>query len=229
MDEGWTRFVFEHQAEIEYETVRDAEIRAGHLHDRFDCLVLPDQSPEQLLKGHPPGTLPAEYTGGLGKEGVESLKAFAEAGGTLVALNAATGLATEKGGLGLAVENALPGSSEGPDLFFCPGALLRVRFDLTHPLAHGLDPETPIWFESSPAFEVKAGTTLARYGEDDPLLSGWLLGGKHLRGRAALVEVPVGRGRVVLFGFRPQYRAQSWATYIPFLNSLYLSAATPAR
>jgi hypothetical protein len=65
------------------------------------------------------------------------------------------------------------------------------------------------------------------YEDDDPLLSGWLLGGKQLLGRAALVEVPLGKGRVVLLGFRPQYRAQSRVTYPAFLNPLYLSAAEP--
>ena len=227
MDEGWTRFVFERQTEMDYETLRDEDVRAGRLRDRFDALVLPDQLPDQILRGHPRGSLPEEYTGGLGKEGVESLKAFAAGGGTLVALNAASGLALEGGALDLPVVNVLAGSAEGPDPVYCPGALLRVGLDGTHPLAHGLPPETPVWFESGPAFDIRAGRVVARYG-GDPLLSGWLLGGKRLSGHAALVEVPLGRGRVVLFGFRPQYRAQSWATYIPFLNALYLSAASPA-
>ena len=87
---------------------------------------------------------------------------------------------------------------------------------------------TPVWFESSPAFEVKSGRVVLRYPHANPLLSGWLLGEQYLRGKAALVDVSLGRGRVVLFGFRPQYRAQSWATYVPLLNALYLSAARPA-
>ena len=86
--------------------------------------------------------------------------------------------------------------------------------------------ELPVWFESTPAFEVGSGRAVARY-EEDPLLSGWLLGGERLRGRAALVDVPLGRGRVVLFGFRPQYRAQSCVTYVALLNAIYLSAARP--
>ena len=100
---------------------------------------------------------------------------------------------------------------------------MRVR--QASPLAAGLPATSPIWFESSPAFDARAGAVLT-FEDDDPLLSGWLLGGKMLKGTAALVEVPVGRGRVVLFGFRPQYRAQSWATYVPLLNAIYLSAAT---
>ena len=95
-------------------------------------------------------------------------------------------------------------------------------------LGHGLEATTPVWFESSPAFDVKSGRVVLRYPHGDPLLSGWLLGEEQLHGKAALVEVSIGRGKVVLFGFRPQYRGQSRATYIPLLNALYLSAATAA-
>ena len=56
------------------------------------------------------------------------------------------------------------------------------------------------------------------------LASGWLLGVKHIEGRAALVESPMGSGRVVLFGMRPQYRAQSYQTFLLFFNSLLLHA-----
>jgi Zinc carboxypeptidase len=222
MDEGWTRYVFEKEAGVDYVTLRDADVRKGRLRDRFDAVVLPDDSPDVLLKGHAPGAMPEEYTGGLGPAGVSALLAFVEAGGTLVTLDSASSFAIEQ--LRLPVKNGLSTLDSGS--FYCPGAILEVSSDGS-PLVHGLGEKASVWFESSPAFDVTVGNSVLRYGADEPLLSGWLLGGPHLKGRAALVEVPVGRGRVVLFGFRPQYRAQSWVTYIPFLNALYLSAARP--
>jgi glutamine amidotransferase-like uncharacterized protein len=67
---------------------------------------------------------------------------------------------------------------------------------------------------------------VARYVDDHVLASGWLLGESYIQGRAALVDVPMGRGRVVLFGMRPQYRAQSYQAFQLFFNSLVLSSAT---
>jgi hypothetical protein len=223
MDEGWTRYVFEKEMAVPYRTLADKEVRAGRLAERFDAIVLPDQSPAGLRDGHKKGAMPEEYTGGLGAEGGQALKAFVEAGGTLVALDSATGFAIEA--LGLKVKDALAGVASKD--FFCPGSILRTTVDTSRPLAHGLPEMQPIWFESSPAFEVAQGHAVVRHAEGDALLSGWLLGGERLRGRAALVEVPLGRGRVVLFGFLPQYRAQSRATYVALLNALYLSAARP--
>ena len=150
MDEGWTRFVFEKEMGVAYQELHDREVRAGRLRERFDAIVLPDQAPVSLLNGHAPGSMPEEYTGGLGSEGVTALRAFVEAGGTLVALDSATGFAIDQ--LQLPVRNALAGVE--PTVFFCPGSILAARADAVHPLAHGLPETTPVWFEGSPAFEV---------------------------------------------------------------------------
>jgi hypothetical protein len=237
IDEGWTRFVFDQQMGVDYQTLHDRDIQAGGLRGRFDAIVLPSQPPDSMINGHAPGALPDEYTGGLGAKGVQELKAFAEAGGTLIALDSAARLAVRELGLGvrdaLAVERATGTGAAGRRAssdFYCPGALLSVT-TTPHPLTAGLDGSAAIWFEDSPAFVVEAGTAkvLARYPDQNPLLSGWLLGEQKLFGKAALVEAALGTGRVVLFGFRPQYRAQSWATYAPLLNAVYTSAVEAPR
>jgi hypothetical protein len=224
MDEGWTRYVFEKEMGVAYRTLHDTDVHAG-LEGRLDVVVLADQERKDLVNGHAPGSLPDAYTGGLGPTGVARLKGFVEAGGTLVALNRASELPLQDFGLG--ATNALAGVKD--DAFFCPGAILRATADPSHPLAHGLGESSIVWFEDGPAFDLTAGRVVLSYAEDEPLLSGWLRGGGRLKGKAALAELPLGKGKVVLFGFRPQYRAQSWATYVALLNALYLSAATLAR
>jgi hypothetical protein len=223
MDEGWTRFVFEREMGIAYRSLRDGEVRAGGLRRRFDAIVLPDQPAAVLLGGHARGAMPEGHVGGLGPEGAAALRDFVEEGGTLVALDSASLFAVEQ--LRLPVKNAL--ASATPADFYCPGSILAAKADLARPLAHGLPATTPVWVEGSPAFDVEAGAAVLRYEDADPLLSGWLVGGERLKGKAALAEVPLGKGRVVLFGFRPQYRAQSRVTYAALLNALYLSAAEP--
>jgi hypothetical protein len=226
MDEGWTRWIMEAQVEDApaFRTVQDAEVRAGNLRANYDAILIPDQSPRAILEGHRKGTMPDEFTGGLGKEGVKALREFVERGGTLVTFNEASRFAVEQ--FDLPVRDVTAGLKRTE--FYAPGSILRIQLDAAHPLAKGMPRESVAWVEDSPAFEVEGGTAararvkvVARYPEaGDPLLSGWLLGGERLRGKAALVEVGVGEGRVVLFGFRPQYRAQSLATYPLIFNAL---------
>ena len=233
MDEGWTRFVFDKSLNLDYKTLHDKDIRAGNLRAAFDAIILPDSTAKQMIDGYQAGHMAEEFVGGLGEPGVAALKAFAEGGGTLVAFNNATELLTQ---MGAPAKNVLAGfggrrgggNSLGPDSaqFYCPGAILDTKVDPTSPLAAGMDARSIVWFEGSPAFELTGGKSVLTYDSDHALLSGWLLGGKLLNGKSALVEAPMGQGKVVLFGFRPQYRAQSWATYVPMVNALLLSSAT---
>jgi hypothetical protein len=225
MDEGWTRWVIEQRKSIaDFSSVVDKDVRAGNLHARYNVIIIPDQAPRTILNGHKPGSMPPEITGGLGAEGTRALRQFVEEGGTLVCLNKASDFAIEQ--LNLPVRDVTEGLKRTE--FYAPGSILRIELETSHPLAAGKPHESIAWVEDSPVFEIKSDPAaiarvrvIARYpANTDPLLSGWLLGGERVKGKAALVEVGMGQGRIYLFGFRPQYRAQSLATYPLFFNAI---------
>ena len=211
MDEGWTRWLFDVN-KIPFTSVVDKEVRAGKLHDRFDVIILPDQNAGQLANGLR-GAYPDSLLGGLGAPGAAALTAFVESGGTLLAFNAASEYAIDI--LKLPVKNVLSGV-RGND-FYAPGSILAVELNRASAIAARMTAPVPaIWFENGPAFEItdssRATAVVSYQASGDPLLSGWLLGGAKLNGKAALVDVAVGKGHAVLYGFRPQYRGQTMAT-----------------
>ncbi len=218
MPEGWTRWVFD-QHGLVYDTVRDARIRAGELNEDYDVILFQSQSPASIREGHSPGTLPPEYTGGLGPDGLRGLQAFVRNGGRVVAVEEATEFMIDLFDLGIinAVER-LPAQD-----FFIPGSILSVDLVETHPVNRGKGDSTPAWFwRSSRAFDVDDPevVVVARFSEGNPLLSGWLLGPEYIGGKAAVVEARVGQGSVVLFGFQPDYRGQTVTTWPLLFNAL---------
>jgi hypothetical protein len=262
MDEGWTRWAVEGlQNPIccgKFDSIKNEELRSG-VKDQYyhttAAIIFPDQSPNQILNGYAKGTMPDEYVGGVGKEGVENLKKFVEAGGTLVFLNRASDFAIEQ--FGLPIKDVTQGLVRKD--FYIPGSILRTELDTTSPIAKGMPSESIAWFENGPAFEVDKDaldatggnatvTERAPTGPDDTsgqgrgtlpngrvsarivakypadaskiLLSGWALGAEKIAGKAALVEVTYGKGKIILFGFRPQYRGQSLATFPLFFNAI---------
>ena len=227
MDEGWTRWVLDSH-EFDYNNLTNAEMRAGDLAARYDAIILPDFGASGILKGHATGKLPPEYVGGIGTEGLANLRAFVENGGTLICLNRATELPLKYFGLGeKGIVNVVEKANQPKEgAFFCPGSLLRVRINTKHPIGHGLDPEMAIFFKFGPVFDAGRGGTnvVATYPEFNPLMSGWLEGEKRIRQKAALLEVILGDGRVILFGFKPQHRGQSQGTFKLLFNAIFYSA-----
>jgi hypothetical protein len=192
--------------------------------------------------------IPPQYAGGLGAEGLAQLKTFAEAGGTLVLLDRASELATAELGVAARLISVPPRLDEGEDgrgvaadsgrrrrvPLYAPGSILRVLVDTLHPVARGMPDTAAVYFINSVTFDPAPGAparVIARYParEEDILLSGYLQGGEAIAGKAAALEAAVGRGRVVMFGFRPQYRGQSYGTFRLLFNTLSLGGGRAGR
>ena len=225
MDEGWTRWVLEAH-EFPYRNLTDAEIRAGNLAEWYDAIILPDMRASRMIAGHAEGSLPPEYVGGIGLAGVANLRTFVEQGGTLICLNWATEVPMEH--FGLEIANALESNQSSSQKsagtqFFCPGSLLRVFVETSHPIGYGLEREMAVFFKSGPAFEARGGKRVAAYPNFNPLMSGWIEGEKRIRQKGALWDIKLGKGRVILFGFKPQHRAQSHGTFKLLFNAIYYS------
>jgi hypothetical protein len=229
IDEGWTRWLLE-QYGFPFTSLTDQDVQRGGLRAAYDTIVLPSMDAERIRTGHEPFAMPPEFVGGLGDEGVEALRDFVHAGGTLVAIGASSRFAIDA--LSLPVRDRLAGRPA--DEFFCPGSILRVSLDTSEPLAFGMTAETGAFFSFGSGFELVEGGAsdatariVGRYADEDVLMSGWLEGEALIAGTGAVVEAPAGQGRVVLLGIRAQHRAQSHATFRLLFNAIH--TATPAR
>jgi hypothetical protein len=185
----------------------------------------PAQGNENRGENRGPKT-PPEFTGGLGEDGVASLKAFTENGGTIVTFNHASQVYVQKSSEPVNDASA----SFDRKSFYIPGSILEVSVDNTNPIAFGSTPTVPIFYENGPVFHVSGdATSVASFTTDKPLLSGWIQGGELLKGNSVIALEPQGKGHLVLFGFRPQYRAISEVTYKFLFNALLYASSTPAE
>ncbi|MEV1319916.1 M14 metallopeptidase family protein [Micromonospora arborensis] len=220
-DEGWTRLILD-QFGFQYEKLTNASVRAGDLRAKFDAIVLPDATYNSMRNGRAAGSLPPEYTGGMTDAGVANLKAFVEAGGTVVTLNKAAQLPIKA--FGVPVKDVTEGVPE--TTYNIPGSVLNLNLNASDPVAAGFGPNASAFVANGPAFEVdedaEGVTVAATWPKAKLLKSGFLLGEDVIGGKAAVVTAKVGDGQVVMIGFKPQHRAQSHGTYRLLFNAMYL-------
>jgi hypothetical protein len=230
MDEGWTRWTFE-QYGISFTTVHDSDVRAGDLRRRFDVIVLPSESSTRIADGRDSLTLPPEYSRGLAPAGEAALTAFVRSGGTLVCLNASSDFAISR--LNIPVRNVLAtdAQTQQGSRFSAPGSILGVAFGPpgggarpSAPLLVGVPDSLGVFFEGGGAFELDAPARALGWYAARPLRSGFARNGERISGKAAVVEVAVGGGRVILFGFRPQFRGQTHGAFRLLFNAVLLAA-----
>ena len=219
---GWTRWLFE-QFEFPFEVVYPQTLDKGDLNRKYDVLVLTDGAFRKGAGGSQPtpASVPSEYRAWLGRitedQTVPQLKKFVQGGGTLVTIGSSTSLAEL---LGVPVSNPLAGLSR--EQFYIPGSLMRATVDTTNPLAFGMNPETIVFFDSSPVFKLDGDVQrIAWFAGRETLASGWAWGQEHLEGSTAVAEAKLGAGRVVLLGPEVAFRGQSHGTFKLLFNALY--------
>jgi hypothetical protein len=247
MPSGWTRWLFE-QYEFPFKVLYPQNLDAGELKN-FDVLVFTDgaiRAPGSGGRGEgfaarqpKPEDIPAEYRGWLGRitteKTIPQIKAFVEAGGTVVTIGSSTSLA---GYLNLPISNALTERTKDaketplpPEKFYIPGSLLTVNVDNTNPLAYGMPDKVDVFFDNSPSFKLnpdagmKGTSTVAWYPTETPLHSGWAWGQQYLKDTVAVAEASLGSGKIFLLAPEVAFRGQPAATFKFIFNGIYYGPA----
>ena len=189
--------------------------------------------------GTTPTNVPAEYRGWLGSvtadRTIPQLRKFAEAGGTIITIGSSTNLGYHFGlpYASALVERAADGSerSLSRDKYYIPGSVLQVNVDTTQPLAFGMSERVDVFFDNSPVFRLKPDAMVgglrpvAWFSSDAPLRSGWAWGQKYLQDGIAVIDAPIGKGRLLMFGPEITFRAQPHGTFKFLFNGIYYPRA----
>lgn len=217
-DEGWTRFVFD-TFQIEFSSVFNEDIRNGNLN--LDVLIFPSENEEAILKGLNSERYPKEFAGGIGETGLENLKRFVENGGKLICFDTSCELMIKT--FDLPIKNTLKNLKRSE--FYNPGSIVEIKLDKSSRITEKVPERVPAYFINSSAYEIlndEKVKPVAIYAEKNSLLSGWMLGENFINGKVALAEAFYGKGKIILFAFRPQHRGQTFATFPLLFNALEL-------
>ncbi len=230
MDEGWTRWVLD-TYQIDFRTVDTDQLGNGSLADENDVLIIPSIRTGVLTRGLNAYrqknrriadiNIPPKYAAGIGKNSLAGLRQFLNAGGRVIILHRSIPFFTDSLGLPVSVLNAGLPQKE----FFIPGALLNMDLDPTHYIGYGLPEKVNVFYDSQgPVMKLlpylREVATPGVFPKNDLLASGWCMGEKWLHDRVGIVDIPVGQGNVILFGFRPQHRGQTHGTFALLFNGL---------
>jgi hypothetical protein len=239
-DVGWVRFAFD-QYKVPYDLIFKERVLQGDLARDYDLILIPNQvrSTKQLITDIPKGPIPLAYTktaqfkflgdygssdditGGMGAQGVAELQKFTEQGGMLVTLGTSSAFPPDMG-----ILPKVDASTTSPR-FYAPGPIVTADI---------LQPANPIFYgysEKTVAVRYAGGPLLRMSAEDDrrnvlmrfpggekSVLSGLMNGPDEIKGRAAIVVAPAGKGQVVMFMTNPIWRWQNIGEFRMMFNTI---------
>jgi hypothetical protein len=239
-DVGWVRYTFD-QYKVPYDLIFKERVLQGNLAKDYDLILIPNQarSAKALVIDIPKADKPLDYkktdkfkflgdygssddiSGGMGAAGVVELQRFTEAGGLLVTLGTSSAFPPDFG-LTPTIETSTTSAH-----FYAPGPI--VDADIVHPenpIFYGYSEKTvPVRYANGPLFrmseEMDKNDVLMRFpGGEKSVLSGLFNGSDDIKGRAAIVVTPAGKGEIVMFTTNPVWRWQNMGEYRMIFNTL---------
>ena len=241
MDAGWTRYLFD-TYHLPFTVLHPGDFAKTDLAGKFDVIIFPDTDKEMLMTGkrksgdtYYMGSYHPDYVKGMEKEGLEKLMTFIDQGGIVISWGRSgrlfEGMQKIKHGEE-EEEFSLPFrdisaqlSREGLEI---PGSLVRIDLVPDHPLTRGM-PEhigvfsrgRPVFATSIPQFDMDR-RVIATYPEKDILISGYASGEEKMGDHAAMIWMKKGKGQFVLYGFGPQFRSSTQASFKLLFNAILL-------
>ncbi len=244
MDAGWTRFLFD-SYHIPFTVLHPGDFAKSDLAGKYDVILFPDTDKDILMTGkrkskgnYYMGSYHPDYVKGIDKEGMEKLMTFSDGGGSIISWGQSArlfeGMLKIKKG-DVEEEFSLPFRDLSPDLakggLYVPGSLVKVNLIEDHPLTLGMPSSIgvfsrgrPVFTTSVPKFDMDR-RVIGKYPEKDILISGYASGEEKMGNRAAMIWMKKGKGQYVLFGFGPQFRTSTQASYKLLFNAILLEQA----
>jgi hypothetical protein len=239
-DVGWVRYAFD-QYKIPYDLIFKERVLKGDLNLDYDLILIPNQArtSKALVTDIPKGKIPLAYTktekykflgdygsseditGGMGAQGAAEFQRFTEHGGFLVTLGSSSSFPPDFG--------ITPKIDSGTTTsrFYAPGPIVEAQITQPKsPIFYGYSSTTvPVRWANGPLFRMEPEQNkldvLMRYpGGDKAVLSGLMNGADEIKGRAAVVETTVGRGKVVMFTTNPVWRWQNLGEFRMLFNTI---------
>ncbi len=241
MDAGWTRYIFD-TYHIPYKIIHPGEFEKTDFIKDYDLVIFPDNDKSILMEGKNesdgqtyPTSYPPEYTKGIGKKGMAKLMDFLNQGGKILSWGGSvelfTGLLSVKAG-DTTREFRLPVTDISKRLakegLYCPGSFIKMDLVGQNDLTAGMPPSTGIFFRGEPVFATSIPNfdmdrrVIGKFPEENILLSGYCEKPEKLADKSVMVWLKKGKGQLVLFGFCPQFRASTQATYKLLFNPMLL-------
>lgn len=242
MDAGWTRFIFDEYF-IPYTVLHPEDLKTRKLKDEFDVLLFPSADVSQLMSGmykseddYYMSNYAPEYVVGMGKEGKRNVLEFIDNGGVVLSWGRSTGLFEGMLKIGSEDEEEqfkLPYQDISKSLekegLYVAGSLLQVNINSDSPLTYGMPGEIGVFSRGKPVFSTSIPKfdmdrrVIATYADHDLLMSGYITKPKLLYDKSAMIWLKKGKGQIVLYGFNPQFRASTQASFKLLFNGLFLN------